>query len=153
MKGIKITENVLTAPRVPAGKKVGAESWPGFNISMKPHRFVGSLGFAWQGILYFFRNERNGRIQFCAAALAIAAGIVFKISLPEWIWVVACIGSVLSLEMVNTALEELCNVVSTDFHPRIKIIKDVAAGAVAVSAAISVITGGLIFLPKLFALF
>jgi diacylglycerol kinase len=120
MEGIKITENVLTAPGMPAGKKVGVESWPGFNKSTKPHRFVGSLGFAWQGILYFVRHERNGRIQFCAAVLAIAAGIFFKISLPEWIWVGACIGSVLSLEMINTALEELCNVVSTDFHPRSK---------------------------------
>jgi len=60
---------------------------------------------------------------------------------------------VLMLELVNTALEYLCDIVTTDFHPIVKIVKDIAAAAVLISAAGSVITGLIIFLPKIIALF
>jgi len=71
IKRTEMFENVLTAPGLPAGKKAVAESLPGFNKTTKPHRFVDSIGFAWQGILYFFRHERNARIQLVVATLTI----------------------------------------------------------------------------------
>jgi len=87
--------------------------------------------------------------------LAVIAGIfavVFNISVYEWLAAVFCIAFVITMEMLNTAIEKLCDVVQKEFHPGIKKVKDIAAGAVLVSAAFSIITGCIIFLPKIIAL-
>jgi diacylglycerol kinase len=104
---------------------------------------------AFQGWLHFFRTEANGRIQAVVALLVIVAGFFFKVSSQEWLWILLCIGLVTGLEMVNTAIETLANRLHPDRHPDIKIVKDVAAGAVLWASAISVIIGMIIFLPKL----
>ena len=70
----------------------------------------------------------------------------------EWLVVVLCITVVLTLEMINTAIEKLCDVVQPDYHPQIKIIKDIAAGAVLIAALGSIIIGAIIFVPKIIAL-
>ena len=112
--------------------------------------FLSRLGFAFQGWRYFFTHETNGRIQAVVATLVVTAGFIFGISAQEWLWVLLCIGLVLGLEMVNTAIETLANRLHPNQHPDIKIVKDVAAGAVLWAAVISVIVGVIIFLPKLF---
>jgi diacylglycerol kinase len=81
--------------------------------------------------------------------LAIIAGILLKISATEWLFIVLCSMLVLMLELINTAVEYLCDTITTDFHPVIKIVKDISAAAVLISAAGSVITGLIIFLPKI----
>jgi Diacylglycerol kinase len=63
--------------------------------------------------------------------------------------VLFCIGLVISLEMINSAIERYCDLVTTDFHPGIKVIKDVAAGAVLVASITSLIIGLIIFIPAL----
>ncbi len=63
-----------------------------------------------------------------------------------------CTGLVISLEMLNSAIERICNMYTTEFHPAIKIIKDIAAAAVLWSALISLVVGLLIFLPYLLRL-
>jgi diacylglycerol kinase len=83
------------------------------------------------------------------AIVALVFSIVFKISTFEWIAVSFCIAFVLVMEMVNTAIEKLCDVVHKEVHPGIKKVKDIAAGAVLVAAFFSVITGAVIFLPKI----
>jgi len=70
----------------------------------------------------------------------------------EWIVVLLCICAVLGLEMINSALEHLCNLVQRDYHPLVKKIKDVSAGAVLIASIISVVIGFIIFIPKIFAL-
>lgn len=107
---------------------------------------------AFNGLRYFFWNERNGKIQTTAAIVATGFAIFFKISAAEWIAVLLCIGAVLTLEMMNSALEKLCDLVQPDYHPIIKIVKDVSAGAVLFSSFISVITASIIFLPKILTL-
>ncbi len=107
---------------------------------------------AFNGIRYFFKTERNGKIQAGVSLITIFSGLYLKLNAIEWIVIVLCIGSVLALEMINTALEHLCNLVHKDYHPSIKIIKDVAAGAVLIFSVISVVSGLIIFLPKLFVL-
>lgn len=114
--------------------------------------FLLRLGFALQGWLHFFRTEANGRIQAVIAVLVVAAGFIFKVSAQEWLWILLCIGLVTGLEMVNTAIETLANRLHPDRHPDIKIVKDVAAGAVLWAAVISVIIGAVIFLPKVWGL-
>jgi diacylglycerol kinase len=79
----------------------------------------------------------------------VVSGSVLKISLHEWIWLTGCIATVLSFEMMNTAIEKTCDLLHPAIHPTIKVIKDVAAAAVLVVAAGSVIIGAIIFLPKI----
>ncbi|MEP6684144.1 MAG: diacylglycerol kinase family protein [Parafilimonas sp.] len=107
---------------------------------------------AFNGIQYFFRTERNGKIQASVAIFVILAGFYVKLSAFEWIITLLCIGAVLSLEMLNTSLEYLCNIVHGEYHPVIKIIKDVAAGAVLAVSIISSVIGLIIFIPKLLLL-
>jgi diacylglycerol kinase len=115
--------------------------------------FIRSLSFAWQGIYQFFLRERNGQIQGVLAVVAIAAGLFFGITKIEWLAVLGCTALVISLEMLNSALEKVCNLYTTEFHPAIKIIKDVAAAAVLWSAFFSLVIGCIVFIPYLIRLF
>jgi diacylglycerol kinase len=81
--------------------------------------------------------------------VALLFSIVLKISAIEWIAVGFCIAFVITMEMLNTAIEKLCDVVHKEMHPGIKKVKDIAAGAVLVAAFFSAITGAVIFLPKI----
>ena len=107
---------------------------------------------AFNGIQYFFKTERNGKIQLFVSFLVVLTGIYFRLSSTEWIFIFLCIGAVLAMEMLNSALEHLCNMVHYDYHPAIKIIKDVSAGAVLLTSVISVLIGLVIFLPKILLL-
>ena len=115
-------------------------------------KFSRSFVYAWQGIQYCYKTQLNFRVHLVILLLVIVAGIVCRISATEWALVIICSMIVLILEMLNTALEYLCNTITTDFHPAIKIIKDVSAGAVLIAAAGSVITGTVIFIPKIIIL-
>ena len=105
---------------------------------------------AFNGIKYFFKTERNGKIQAAVSIIIVVAGLYLHLSAFEWIITFLCIGVVLTLEMLNSALEYLCNLVHSEYHPLIKIIKDVAAGAVLFASIISSVIGLIIFLPKIF---
>jgi diacylglycerol kinase len=111
--------------------------------------FFSALFHSFEGIQYFFRNERNGKLQLTIAAIAIAASVAFKINPMEWLAVLICVGMVICLEMINTSLEQLSNKVETANNPVIKLVKDVAAGAVLFASLISIVIGGIIFLPKI----
>lgn len=106
--------------------------------------------FAMEGIKAFFRTERNGRIQGIIAVIVVALGLFFGISPQEWIWVLGCIAMVITLEMMNSAIEKICNFITTDYAPAIKTIKDIAAGAVLFASIIAAIIGSIIFLPYIF---
>lgn len=101
------------------------------------------------GIGHAFHREANFRIHVAILAFVIALGVVLQISAMEWLFVAGCSMLVLSMELMNTAIENVCDLISAEYHPLIKTIKDVAAGAVLISAVGSVITGAIIFLPKI----
>lgn len=111
--------------------------------------FFNSVMFALQGMKQFFSGDRNGKIQTVFGITAIALGFALSISSSQWMLVLFCIGLVISLEMVNSAIESFCDMITTDFHPRIKVIKDVAAGAVLVASITSLIIGLIIFIPAI----
>lgn len=111
-----------------------------------------SFGFAFSGLGYALKTQQNFRIHLVVLALTLAAGYFFGISRMEWLLVILCAMLVLVLELTNTAIEYLCDLVTTELHPGIKIIKDVAAAAVLVAAAGSVIIGLVIFIPHLLVL-
>ena len=111
--------------------------------------FFNAVLFALQGIKQFFSRDRNGKIQIVIGATAIILGFTVSLTLLQWMLGLFCIGLVISLEMINSAIEKYCDLVTTDFHPGIKIIKDVAAGAVLMASITSLIIGLIIFIPAL----
>ena len=111
-------------------------------------KFIRSVLFACHGIAWC-RQQLNFRLHLLAMLVAIAAGFYLKINGTEWIFVCLCCTLVLAMEMVNTAIEKICDLVTIEIHPLIKIIKDVSAGAVLICALGSVFTAAIIFIPKI----
>lgn len=109
-----------------------------------------SVGWAYQGALILLRTEASIKIQFAIAILVTIAGFYFEISTTEWLFQVAMIGLVMSIEGVNTAIEAIADFVHPDHHASIGHIKDVAAGAVFIAAISAVIVAAIIYYPKLF---
>ena len=111
-------------------------------------KLVRSVGFGLSGLLHVIKSEPNMRNHLLAMALVIAAGAFFQISAVEWLAVVFCIGIVLSIECLNSAVERLADRVSKEQHPLIRQAKDSAAAAVLVVSIMSAVVGCVVFLPK-----
>ena len=105
--------------------------------------------YAFRGIGKTVKTEKNFRIMLVCFALAIAAGFFFGISGWEWAAILICSGSVLAMEMVNTAIENLTDLVTTQRHPLAERAKDIAAGAVLLLSLISLVVSLIVFLPHL----
>lgn len=115
-------------------------------------KILKSFSFAWNGLKVCFETETNFKIHLFFAAITILLGINFHLSTTEWVIVAVCIGLVLTAELLNTAIEKLCDIVQPEFHSGIKRVKDISAGAVLLAAFISAVTGTVIFLPKIMTL-
>lgn len=114
--------------------------------------FLKSAGYAIQGVKQFFTSERNGKIQVIIAAFVFLGGLLFSISKTEWLVIILFTALVISLEMFNSALEKLCDKINPEWDPGIKVIKDLAAGAVLWSTLFSIVAGAIIFIPKIIEL-
>ena len=112
-----------------------------------------SFGYAFQGIWECIRDERNIRIHRTMTTLVVIGGIILHISLLEWIICLILFGLVISLELVNTAVESTVDLVTEEKRPLAKKAKDTAAGAVLVSAIFAAIIGLIIFVPKIIDFF
>ena len=112
-----------------------------------------SFGYAFAGIIVAWRTQAHMRLHFLAAIIVIVLGFYFNIEAWEWIAILICIGLVISLEMINSALEKLCDFISRDRHEFIKYIKDVAAGAVLVASIIAFWIGIIIFWERVYCIF
>lgn len=108
-----------------------------------------SFGYAFEGIFAGIRGERNMKIHCFAAVCVIVAGVLFHISVTEWCICLVLFGLILSLELVNTAIEAVVDLVTEDKKPLAKLAKDTAAGAVLIAAVMAAMAGLLIFVPKL----
>ena len=93
--------------------------------------------------------EPNARIHLVAAVAVVSAGVYLDVTPSDWRWLVLSIGWVWFAEAVNTSIERLCDVVTREIHPGIKIAKDVAAAAVLISAISAATIGALVFIPYL----
>lgn len=112
------------------------------------HSLFKSFQFAFDGIKTELKKGRNFRIQISAAAVAITLGFILRLSPVKWAILTAAIVSVLILELINTSLESVVNIISPAPHPEAKIAKDVAAASVLIASIASVIIGSLLFLSK-----
>jgi diacylglycerol kinase len=116
-------------------------------------KFLAGFGYAFSGLWYALRTQRNARVHVSVAALVIIAAIVLHISAVEFAILFITISSVFTAEMFNTVFELCVDLASPTYHPLAKIAKDVAAGAVLLSAILAVVIGLFIFVPHLWALF
>lgn len=112
-----------------------------------------SFTHAWRGIRIFFASTHNAWVQLIASVLVIVCGIAFGISATEWMFLVCAIGFVIATEAMNTAFEIDIDLTSPEYHPYAKDTKDVAAGAVLIATLTALAIGGIIFIPKIIALF
>lgn len=115
----------------------------------KKRRFLRSFNHAANGLILCFRSERNMRIHFILAACVMVAALFFEFSKVELILLLLAVMFVLFAEMINTALEYVIDASCAEYHPLVRVAKDVSAGAVLLSACFAVITGYLLFYDRL----
>lgn len=106
---------------------------------------IKSFVYALKGLKEFFGTQVNAWIEIAASLVVIIAGIYFDISANEWLAIIFCIGLVFVAEIINTAIEYLCNLVRPDFNPLAGKIKDLSAAAVLMASVISLIVAVIVF--------
>ena len=111
---------------------------------------IKSFGHAFRGIGATLASETHMKFHFGISLLVVAFGIWLQISITEWLICLICFGVVISAELFNTAIESLVDLISPEVHPLAGKAKDIAAGAVLVSAIFAAIIGLIIFVPKLY---
>lgn len=113
-------------------------------------RFFSSFGYAWTGLRRAWSEQPNLRFHTVAATIVIAFAFYVQVSGGEWIALGLTIGMVITAELINTAIENLVDLISPENNPLAGKIKDVAAGAVLVSAATAIVVGCIIFAKYIF---
>lgn len=108
-----------------------------------------SFKYAFNGLKTLLLEEHNSRIHLLAAIVAIVAGFYFDISSAEWLFILVAIGAVFAVELINSAIENLADMVTKEQHPVIKKVKDLAAGGVLIVSIMAFVIGLIIFVPKL----
>jgi len=105
--------------------------------------------YSLKGGIELLRTEPSIQVQAGVAILITIAGFYFEISRMEWIAQTLCIGLVMGIEGINTAIEEIADFIHPERHPTIGRLKDIAAGAVGIAALITIVVASLIYVPKL----
>lgn len=126
-----------------------------FDSTAPPFSFkarLKSFRYAWEGIVSFFRWEHNAQIHLVVTILVAILSLALKLANWEAVAVVFSVALVWVAEMFNTVVEKTMDYISTATHPQVKLIKDIAAGAVLITAIAALIVGCIVFIPKLLAL-
>lgn len=121
-------------------------------MAARPYRFTGRIRrfkCAFVGMWTLLKSQRNAWVHAFATVAVLIAGVFFGVSSAEWSWLVLALMAVWTAEALNTALELLADAASPEFHPLVKHSKDVAAGAVLISAIGAVVIGVLVLGPHL----
>lgn len=119
----------------------------------KNHHFIQAFHHAMDGIIGTIHNEPNMRYHLIFALAALLCGLILQITRMDWLWITLAIFTVILAEFANTIAESLSDLIAHgQFDPLAKQVKDVAAGAVVVAALFAVITGLLVFGPRIWSL-
>ena len=119
------------------------------NLKKKRRKLINSFKYAFNGLAEAWKKEQNIKIHVLIMIFVIIAGFLLKISIAEWIVCLILFAMVISLELINTAIEITVDITMPKINERAKFAKDISAGAVLFSAIISAIIGIIIFLPKI----
>ncbi|WP_100615390.1 diacylglycerol kinase [Confluentibacter citreus] len=111
---------------------------------------IKSIGYAFKGALFLLKTEPSIKVQFGIGIIMTIAGFYYQISTTEWLIQFLAIGLVVSIEGINTAIEELANFIHPEHHKKIGNIKDIAAGAVFLASIFAIVVGFIIYIPKIF---
>ncbi|HIX70923.1 MAG TPA: diacylglycerol kinase family protein [Candidatus Enterococcus stercoravium] len=118
--------------------------------TQKNKTFIASVEFAITGVKTVFKDEKNMRRHAVLGALAVLAGLIFRLDAREWLWLLLAIFLVWLVEIINTVFENVVDMVTDfHFHPIGKKIKDMAAGAVLLTSGFALIVAAFLFIPKL----
>ncbi|HEX7734310.1 MAG TPA: diacylglycerol kinase family protein [Ktedonobacteraceae bacterium] len=128
-------------PSTPGGPERGAFA-----------KFLLGFGYAFHGLWYTLRTQRNARVHLAAALLVTIAGLLLRVSALEFALLAIAIAGVFIAEMFNTVFEICVDIAQPGYHPLARIAKDVAAGAVLVSAILAVLIGLFVLGPHLWTL-
>ena len=104
---------------------------------------------AFEGFLYALKTQRNAWIHAVISIFVLVLSFTLRLNLQEWIPILIVIALVWMAELLNTALEAMVDIICPETHPLAKIAKDVGAAFVLIAAALAVVIGGIIFIPKL----
>ncbi len=129
-----------TFPGAPGAPRQPQSEW---------QKFIAGFGYAFNGLGYALRTQRNVRVHIAIGALAVFMGIVFHISAIEFAMIFVAITGVFVAEMFNTVIELCIDLSTPEYNPLAKIAKDVAAGAVLLNAILAIIIGIFVFGPHL----
>ncbi len=110
---------------------------------------IKSFAFAFNGLRILFKEEHNSRVHLFATITVIIAAILFEVNIYEWVAIIFAIGLVITVEIINTAIENIADYLTTDKNEKIKKIKDLSAAAVLISAMTALLIGLIVFLPKI----
>ena len=116
----------------------------------KRQSLLKSFANAWNGIMTCVVEERNINIHIFAAVMVLIFGNILNISVTEWCICFVLFGLIMGMELMNTAIESVVDLVTDEWKPLAKRAKDCAAGAVLISSVWTAVTGGIIFFPKLY---
>jgi diacylglycerol kinase len=116
---------------------------------VRSRNLLESFRYAFAGLRYALRTQRNTRIHLIIAGLVVLVGLWLGLSAVQWALLALTIGLVLVGEMLNTVAETLVDMISPGYHPLAKVVKDVTAGAVLLTAIFAVVIGLLILGPPL----
>ncbi|HWE63923.1 MAG TPA: diacylglycerol kinase family protein [Chloroflexota bacterium] len=114
-----------------------------------PAAFIAAFGYAWQGIVYVVRTQRNARVHLAIAGLVLVLAALLRVTRIEWAILLLCILAVLATEMLNTVVEAIVDLITDHYHPLARIAKDVAAGTVLFTAIGAAIIGLVVLGPYL----
>ena len=112
------------------------------------NKFLRSFRYAFDGLIYAFKTQLNFKIHCLAAVLVVVFGLCVKLSLTDWLWIFFAIGLVMIMELLNTAIEVLVDLVSPEKQRKAGAIKDLSAASVLVSSIVALAIGLCIFVPK-----
>lgn len=111
------------------------------------------LKYSFEGLAYFYKHERSAIIHILSALVLIVGGIIINMNAMEWLIVVLLLLSTLSTELLNTSIEAVCDLVSPEYNPLVKIAKDTGSAATFVLSLALFIATALIYIPKIVSLF
>lgn len=114
---------------------------------MKSRSLLDSFNYAFEGIIYSLKTQRNMRLHFMATVAVLLASLILKIEKTDFLILILTIAFVIVAEMINTAIEAAIDLVTQEYHPMAAIAKNVAAGAVLLASGVAVVVGYLTFFP------
>ncbi|MEK7498008.1 MAG: diacylglycerol kinase family protein [Patescibacteria group bacterium] len=115
----------------------------------KKESLIKSFGYAGRGLVDALRDEPNLRIHLLVTVIVIILGFIFRLGPTEWAVLTVCVTLVISLELINTVLEEMVDLASPEISETARKAKDISAAAVFTSSVGAILVGLLLFLPKI----